>query len=200
MVPVLLLAESISTQTEPSGLSISSEHVVLLQQQGDKCFFWCKWKVKCEVKKKLYVLLLFNWQSILLLPVLSGPSMWTLFWIGAIRTETDHPQVHIQLSQNDAWKRLHPSVRSMIDATLKTTLPRKMMSCFLQNIFKEMICQCKYLQQHNMWSEMVLMSRSPTSAGLVIYELKSRSAVTLKANHHVFADVRAAAVVQETLV
>lgn len=40
----------------------------------------------------------------------------------------------------------------------------------------------------------------PTSAGLVVYELKSRCAVTLKANHHVFADVRAATIVHQTLV
>lgn len=42
--------------------------------------------------------------------------------------------------------------------------------------------------------------RRPTSAGLVVDELKSRRAVALEADHHVFADVRAAAVVQEALV
>lgn len=42
--------------------------------------------------------------------------------------------------------------------------------------------------------------RSPTSAGLVVDELQPRCAVTLKANHHVFADVGAATVVHETLV
>lgn len=44
------------------------------------------------------------------------------------------------------------------------------------------------------------MQRAHTSAGLVVYKLEPRRAVTLVANHHVFTDVRAATVVQETLV
>lgn len=47
------------------------------------------------------------------------------------------------------------------------------------------------------WEDAPLL---PTSAGLVVNELQSRRAVALKANHHVLADVRAAAVVQETFV
>ena len=41
---------------------------------------------------------------------------------------------------------------------------------------------------------------APTPAGFTVYELQSRGAVTLVANHHVPAHVGAAAIVQQTLV
>lgn len=41
---------------------------------------------------------------------------------------------------------------------------------------------------------------NPTPARLVVNELQSRRAVAFKADHHVLADVRAAAVVKETFI
>lgn len=42
--------------------------------------------------------------------------------------------------------------------------------------------------------------RSPTSTGLMVYELESRCAVTFKANNHILTNVGAATVVHKALV